>query len=111
MFIEAFYVGVLGASDYWLRTCIEWQHRGSPHVHGLAWLPNAPDVEKLLSTSDDTELQAAKEEITRNADSLVSTLNPTVCPGGINLADATQSKTYPHVCNRFMQMSLTSTKT
>ena len=58
-------------------------HRGSPHVHGLAWLPNAPDVEKLLSTSDDTELQAAKEEITRNADSLVSTFNPAVCPDGI----------------------------
>ena len=23
----------------------EWQHRGSPHVHGLAWLPGAPDVQ------------------------------------------------------------------
>ena len=44
--IEAFYVGVLGATDYWVR--FEWQHRGSPHVHGLAWLPNAPDVEKLF---------------------------------------------------------------
>ena len=42
-FIEAFYVGVLGATDYWYR--FEWQHRGSPHVHGLAWLPNAPDVQ------------------------------------------------------------------
>ena len=39
-FIEKFYVGILGATDYWLR--FEWQHRGSPHVHGLAWLPNAP---------------------------------------------------------------------
>lgn len=38
-FVEAFYVGVLGATDYWMR--FEWQHRGSPHTHGLAWLPNA----------------------------------------------------------------------
>ena len=44
-FLRAFYVGVLGATDYWLR--FEWQHRGSPHIHGLAWLPNSPDVEQL----------------------------------------------------------------
>ena len=35
-FIDAYYIGVLGATDYWLRC--EWQHRGSPHVHGLTWL-------------------------------------------------------------------------
>ena len=50
-FIKAFYVGVLGATDYWMR--FEWQHRGSPHVHGLAWLPQAPDVESLLPSHDD----------------------------------------------------------
>ena len=33
-FIDAFYVRILGATDYWFR--FEWQHRGSPHVHGLA---------------------------------------------------------------------------
>ena len=48
-FIEAFCVGVLGATDYWI--CFEWQHRGSPHVHGLALLANAPNVEELLSSS------------------------------------------------------------
>ena len=32
-FLDVFYVG---------------EHRGSPHVHGVAWLPNAPDVEQLL---------------------------------------------------------------
>ena len=85
-FIEAFYVGVLGATDYWLR--FEWQHRGSPHVHGLAWLPDAPDVEKLLTCSDETELQAAKDEIIRYADGLISTCNPAALPGGSNLNDA-----------------------
>ena len=27
-------MGILGANDYWVR--FEWQHRGSPRVHGLA---------------------------------------------------------------------------
>ena len=35
-FIEAYYVGILGATDYWLR--FEWQHHGSPHVHVHATL-------------------------------------------------------------------------
>ena len=97
LFIEAFYVNVLGATDYWLR--FEWQHRGSPHVHGLAWLPNAPDVERLLSTSDETELQEAKDEIIRYADGLISTCNPGVLPDGSNLDIAPQPKTDPHICN------------
>ena len=95
-FIEAFYVGVLGATDYWI--CFEWQHHGSPHVHGLAWLPNAPDVEKLLppaSISDE-----AKEEIIQYADSLVSTCNPAVLPDASNVDDAPAPKTDPHVCNQ-----------
>ena len=33
-FIDAFYISVFGATDYWLR--FEWQYRGSPHVHSLA---------------------------------------------------------------------------
>ena len=28
--------GVLGTCNYWMR--FEWQHHGSPHVHGVAWL-------------------------------------------------------------------------
>lgn len=46
-FINDYYVGVLRAVDYWYR--FEWQHRGSPHVHGLAWLPNAPDVQSIVT--------------------------------------------------------------
>lgn len=58
-FVKAFYVGTLAATDYWMR--FEWQHRGSPHVHGLAWLPNAPDVERLLSSSEVSDI--VKQEI------------------------------------------------
>ena len=95
-FIKAYYVGVLGVTDYWMQ--FEWQHRGSPHVHGLAWLPNAPDVEQLLSSPDTTD--TVKAEITRYADGIVSTCNPAVLPDGSNVDDAPAPKTDPHVCNK-----------
>ena len=93
-FFKAFYVGVLGATDYWLR--FEWQHRGSPHVHGLAWLPGAPDAERLLDDTSDT----VKEEIIKHANHLVSTINPAVLPDGSNVGDAPAPKTNPHICNK-----------
>ncbi len=49
-FIKHFYVDILGATDYWVR--YEWQHRGSPHVHSLAWLPNSPDIQQILHSTD-----------------------------------------------------------
>ena len=93
-FVKAFYIGVLGVRDYWLR--FEWQHRGSPHVHGLAWLPGTPDVEQLCEVSDETP----KEEITKHAVHLVSTINPAVLPDGSNGSDAPAPKTDPHICNK-----------
>ena len=93
-FIEAFYVGVLGATDYWMR--FEWQHRGSPHVHGLAWLSGAPNVEQIVADGTDT----AKEELIRYVDKIVTTLNPTILPDGSNADDAPTPKTSPHICNK-----------
>ena len=95
-FIDAFYVGVLGATDYWMR--FEWQHRGSPHVHGLAWFPDAPDVERVLISTDGSD--AAKEELTRYVDQIVSTTNPAVLPDGSNADSAPLPKTVPHICNK-----------
>ena len=96
-FIDAFYVGVLGATDYWMR--FEWQHRGSPHVHGLAWLPDTPDVEKILASSDDGD-DTAKEQLIHHVDSIVTTLNPAILPDGSNADDAPPPKTNPHICNQ-----------
>ena len=48
LFLKYFYIEVLHATDYWLR--FEWQHRGSPHVHGLAWLQGAPDIESAFTS-------------------------------------------------------------
>ena len=46
-FLKCFYLDILGAKDCWLR--FEWQHRGSPHVYDLAWLPGPPDVQPFIN--------------------------------------------------------------
>ena len=94
-FLKCFYVDILGAKDYWLR--FEWQHRGSPHVHELAWLPGAPDVHLFTDP-------AAAEENQRQAiafvDSVISTSNPALQPDGSDHSEAPQPQTNPHVCNK-----------
>ena len=70
-FIDAFYVGVRGATDYWMH--FEWQHCGSPHIHGLVWFPDAPDVEQVLSSGDSSD--AAKEELVQYVNRIVTTVN------------------------------------
>ena len=54
-FIDVFYKGFLKAKDYWLR--FEYQHRGSLYVHGVTWLEDAPDVEKIESSEDPSHQQ------------------------------------------------------
>ena len=95
-FMEVFYQGVLQATDYWMR--FEWQHRGSPHVHGVAWLPNAPDVEQLFKATGNIE--SVKEDIIQYANRLVSTINPAVAPDGSNVESAPQPVTQPHICSK-----------
>ena len=93
-FMDIYYKGILKAKDYWLR--FEYQHRGSPHVHGVAWLEDAPDVEKVLASGD----VSSQQELVTYIDKTVSTLNPAVLPDGSNVADAPLPKTNPHVCNK-----------
>ena len=93
-FIDAFYTRVLGATNYWFR--FEWQHRGSPHVHGLAWVPNAPDVEQILTSTDIT---ATKEALIEYVNKIISTTNPAVLPDGSNIDEVPAPKTDPHICN------------
>ena len=98
-FVEAFYVDILGATDYWFR--FEWQHRGSPHVHGLAWLPNAPDAEKLLSCDESSQFLDVVEHVISYVDQIVSTMNPGIPADGNNMQNAVPlPKKKPHVCNR-----------
>lgn len=100
-------MGVLGATNYWM--CLQWQHHVSPQVHDLAWLPNASDVEKLLSSANCSD--AAKEELTWYTNSIESTRNPAVLPDGSNMNDAPAPKTDPHVCNQVYTDVKTLTQT
>ena len=82
LYLHHFYVDILHVVDYWVR--FEWQHRGSPHIHGLAWLPNAPDVEKLKLSSEIQILEVDRNRIVRYIDSIVSTINPSINLDGSN---------------------------
>ena len=68
-----------------------------PHVHGLACLPSALDVEQLLTSAD--RFDAVKEEIIQYTDKIVSTISPTVLPDGSNIENVPAAKTDPHICN------------
>ena len=94
-FIEAFYVGILGASDFWFR--FEWQHRGSPHVHGLAWFADAPDVQQILSTPEPDD--SSKQQLIDYINSIISTTNPAVQPDGSDADNAPPARVNPHICN------------
>ena len=77
----------------------KYQHRGSPHVHSVAWLEDAPDVEKVLSSA--VEDPSIVQDLIRYIDKTVTTKNPAaVLPDGSNVSDAPLPKTNPHVCNK-----------
>ena len=89
--MKAFYIEFLGCSDYWMR--FEWQHCGSPHIHGLSWLPNTPGVE-TINTSPETKLQLIKF-----IDSIISNVNPAIDMDGSNQSSAPMPHCYlptPH---------------
>ena len=94
-FIECYDVDILGVSEHWLQ--FEWQHRGSPHIHHLAWLANAPNVEDIMALPDDSV--SDKEDLIKFIDSLICTSNPTILPDGSNPQDALTPRLDPHACN------------
>ena len=75
-FVDTFYTDAMGAVDFWYR--FEWQHRESPHVHGIAWFADAPDIQHLLAAEDYSDLIGGVENITSYADNIVSTINPAI---------------------------------
>lgn len=79
---------------YWLR--FEWQHRGSPHVLGIAWLSQASSVEEVLAQHQDS----SKEDLIHFIDTIVTTINPAAQPDGSNVDNAPAPKTNPHICNQ-----------
>ena len=66
-FFNHFLTPYLGIDDYWYS--IEWQHRGSLHVHGLAWLTDFPN-----------SLIATEQQIAQYWDRYVNSWNPAIQP-------------------------------
>ena len=93
-FVQAFYVDLLGASDYWFR--FEWQHRGSPHVHGVAWFKDAPDIQQVIATEPDSR---DRRQLINYINQTVSTTNPAVQPDGNDVDNAPPARVDPHICN------------
>ena len=69
-------------------------------MHGLAWFKDAPKVEQLLSSDEDSGAITAVEEITSYVDGIISTINPAIAADGSDAASAPLPKTNPHVCNK-----------
>ena len=76
----------------------EWQHHGSPHVHGVAWLPNALDVEQLLASAELPD--TLRNEVIQHADRTVTTLSPALSSSADSESQLQAPVTNPHVCNQ-----------
>jgi PIF1-like helicase len=63
--VHFFFLEYLHCTEYYFR--VEYQHRGSPHVHGLVWMPDAVDIAAV-----DVDLNALTEYV----DDHISTMNP-----------------------------------
>jgi hypothetical protein len=74
-----FFCPQLNVSDFMFR--FEWQHRGSPHVHGFLWLQGAPNVDLLQD-------EPLRQPAIRFYDRLVSAIHPNI----------SQQPTHPHPC-------------
>ena len=106
--MKYFYKGILGVKDYWLH--FEWQHRGSPHIHGLAWLSNAPDVENIFS--DPNVSDEDKQLVLNFIDSSVSTQNPALPQNNLDVSQAQNLKRiHMYATNHFWMPHRISLKT
>ncbi|XP_034245757.1 uncharacterized protein LOC117647893 [Thrips palmi] len=66
-FMEKSFKNHFDVQDSWYR--VEFQHRGSCHVHGVAWLKDSPDI-KNLKTDD------MKKKAEEFFDNIISCCNP-----------------------------------
>lgn len=85
--------------ESWKQKIFGFDTNGSteaaPHVHGVAWLPNAPKLEEY----DETGQEQNQAAIIQYIDSLISTNNPAISSDGSNADDAPRPQTNPHICN------------
>uniref|UniRef100_A0A1X7SY52 Uncharacterized protein n=1 Tax=Amphimedon queenslandica TaxID=400682 RepID=A0A1X7SY52_AMPQE len=81
------------------------QYQGSSQIHALAWLPNAPNVENLLTSSPDL-VESTKQEIIEYTDKTISAINSALLPDGSYVTDSPPAKVDPHISKKsFSQVS------
>ncbi|XP_034255201.1 uncharacterized protein LOC117653547 isoform X2 [Thrips palmi] len=68
-FINDVLVKKFNVKDFWYR--VEYQHRGSPHIHGIFWIENAPDVTNILQKTEEEQ-----QEIIQYFNDLVTAFHP-----------------------------------
>ncbi|XP_074596436.1 uncharacterized protein LOC141851589 [Brevipalpus obovatus] len=69
LFFDKILIPIFKVRDFWFR--FEWQHRGSPHIHGLLWIDDAPVYDKEDLNEEEMN------EIIRYFEDLCIALNPT----------------------------------
>lgn len=68
-FMDKCFRNHFNVKDMWYR--VEFQHRGSCHVHGVVWLDGAPDIKNIVTDED-------KKTAAEFFDKLISCKNPNV---------------------------------
>ena len=99
-FIKEIFFKKIKVIDHWFR--IEFQHRGSPHIHGFIWLEGAPNVQNLdsMSIQDyDTITQYFDKIISASNLVSLSTIpsNSIINPCKLNYTDVNHHEMYAHI--------------
>ena len=68
----------MNVKDFWTR--YEWQHRGSPNVHGFLWLEGAPNMDTL-----DWHNEEQVREVEHFFHHIVHAWNPRTCASEKNM--------------------------
>lgn len=93
--------------DFWYR--IEFQHRGSPHIHGFVWLEDAPPVDNLENMNDseianiihyfDALISASNYSINPHLNNQLA-VNANTNPCKLNYSDVDTNEVYQHLIHR-----------
>ncbi|XP_059076868.1 uncharacterized protein LOC131031330 [Cryptomeria japonica] len=68
----------MNVEDFWSR--YEWQHRGSPHVHGFIWMNGAPNMDNI-----DWSNEEQRKHVEKYFHSIVHAWNPREDPHQRNI--------------------------
>lgn len=86
--------------DFWYR--IEFQHRGSPHIHGFIWFNGAPNVIELETMNEEQRQQVIdyfEQIISESSPDYSFSIIPLVNPCKINFSDVENHEMYSSILN------------